>query len=179
MASSDHDSSQFLALQHFTCELSVVISADLIRIAEKLFAKKVISQYQLQKALLSPRVPSARASELVTQVIAQVRSNPEKFDIFLRALEGSDVSHKVVRDVREKYHENQSIEVSCPNCIYAWSRIISGTCSLWKMVGLGYHVLHVGIGTLLVSMATLNVTLRNLAVGIAAQFSGPHFLLAI
>ena len=103
------ESRQFLTLQHFTCELRTAISADLTKVAEKLFSKRVISQAQLEKAQLSTIVVSVRASELVTQVVAQVKVDLEKFDVFLEVLEESDVPQKVVTDVREKY---ESFEVS-------------------------------------------------------------------
>ena len=108
-------SSQFLALQHYTCELSIAISLNLIKVAEKLFAKEVISQAQLKKALLSTRVEDERASELVIQVLDQVEVGPEKFNAFLQTLEESSVSHKLVtlvREVHKKYEEKQIIEVS-------------------------------------------------------------------
>ena len=56
------ESRQFSTLQHFTCELSTAIYADLTKVAEKPFAK-VISPVQLEKALLSSSVPSIRASD--------------------------------------------------------------------------------------------------------------------
>ena len=71
----------------------------------------MILQAQLENALLSPSIPSVRASELVAQVSTQVKLDPEKFSAFLEALEKSDVSQKLVRDVREKY-ENHIIIIT-------------------------------------------------------------------
>ena len=66
-----NDSSQFLALQHCAYELRIAISADITRVAEKLFAKKVISQLSsVRKGKII--VVSVRASEPwpVTQDVA-------------------------------------------------------------------------------------------------------------
>ena len=93
---------EYLTLQHFGCELSTAISADLTQVATKLFSRKVISLTQLNEAQLQTKTKQERASELVTQVIVQVRVYPEKYDAFLKALEESDVQ-KVVKDVHHKY----------------------------------------------------------------------------
>ena len=111
MAVSNY-SVEFLTLQHFTSELSIAISADLTKVGLKLFAKKVISQVHLEKALLPTTVVSERAGELVTQVIAQVRLDSERFDIFLEVLKESAISQKVLRDVHQKYEENKASVIS-------------------------------------------------------------------
>ena len=111
--STSYQNVEFLTLQHFTSELSIAISADLTKVAEKLFAKRVISQAQLEEALQLYREESKRASRLVTQALSQIRLDPEKFDVFLKVLEESDVSKKMLTDVHEKYEGNQNIEVNC------------------------------------------------------------------
>ena len=66
---------------------------------------------QLREAQLPSTIEEERASKLVAQVTAQVRSSPEKYDAFLEALEECAVSQKVVSDVRKKHKENQQNEV--------------------------------------------------------------------
>ena len=94
---------EYLTLQHFMCELSTAISADLTKVASKLFAKRVITLTQLHEAQLQTRTKQERASELLTQVITQVRFHLEKFDTFVNALKESDIPPKVVNNLHEKY----------------------------------------------------------------------------
>ena len=139
--STSYQNVEFLTLQHFTSELSIAISADLTKVAEKLFAKRVISQAQLEEALQLYREESKRASRLVTQALSQIRLDPEKFDVFLKVLEESDVSKKMLTDVHEKYEGNQNIEV---NCDTQWIPSILTTCIIivWSIVMTLYKVVH-------------------------------------
>ena len=83
--------------------MSTAISVDLTQVVPKLFSKRVITGTQLHEAQLQSRTEQERANKLVAQVISQVRFFPEKFDLFVNALEESDVSPKVVKDLRKKY----------------------------------------------------------------------------
>ena len=96
-----------LVLRHFTCELSLAISADLCQVVTKLFAKYVISPEQHREAMLETKTKQNRASELVINVITHVRSTPKKYCIFLQALRESDIEQKVVKDVHDKYEEEK------------------------------------------------------------------------
>ena len=106
-----YQNTEYLVLQDFMCELSTAISADLTLVVLKLFSNRVITQTQLQEAQLQTRTKQERANELVTQVIAQVRINSEKFDHFIKALEECGVCQKEVKDLREKYKKNKTSQV--------------------------------------------------------------------
>ena len=60
-----YQNTEYLVLQHFTCELSTaIISADLTLVAPRLFAKRVITETQLQEAQLQSKTEKERATKL-------------------------------------------------------------------------------------------------------------------
>ena len=105
-----------LVLQQSLCALTTAIIADLTQVASRLFEKHVISRAELRRAQLSTRPIDERANELVTQVLDQVKLNPEKFDAFMNALQESDVQQSVIRDVQDKY-KDQKTKVYITNLI--------------------------------------------------------------
>ena len=63
----------------------------------------MITETQLQEAQLQSKTEKERATKLVTQVISQVRFYPEKYAVFLKALEESDLPQ---RDVHKRYEQS-------------------------------------------------------------------------
>ena len=66
----------------------------------------MITETQLQEAQLQSKTEKERATKLVTQVISQVRFYPEKYAVFLKALEESDLPQKILRDVHKRYEQS-------------------------------------------------------------------------
>ena len=103
---------EYLVLQQSLCALARAIAADIIQVASRLFEKQLISLADLEEARKTDKIKHDRANELVIQVIAQVRFYPEKYQIFLKVLEESDVHKSVLRDVHNNYEEKKKIKVT-------------------------------------------------------------------
>ena len=95
-------------LLQFTAVLTAAIALDLFKVVSKLFKAGLISQAQFRAAHLQTKGDQQKASELVTQIIEQVKQQPDKFAVFLRVLEAAGVSQRVVRDVRMQYEANRA-----------------------------------------------------------------------
>ena len=95
-------------LLQFTAILTAAIAPVHLKVVNKLFKAGLISQAQLRAAHLQTKGNHEKASELVTQIIEEVKQQPDKFAVFLRALEEAGVSRRVVRDVRMQYEVNQA-----------------------------------------------------------------------
>ena len=107
-AASDHNV-ESLTLRQSLTTLTTAVSTDLPRVANKCAEKELISLQQLRRAQIQSITEYERSSELVGGVIDQVETDPQKFWSFLGILEESGMFESVVRDVQNKYAENQDV----------------------------------------------------------------------
>ena len=89
--------------------LTTAVSTDLVSVANKCAGNELISLEQLGKAQVQSKTEYERASELVYAVIHQVSVDPTKFDVFLGILEESRMFTTMVREVRNKFADNQEV----------------------------------------------------------------------
>ena len=107
-AAASNQNAESLTLRQSLTTLTTAVSTDLPRVANRCCEVGLISTEQLEEAHVQMKTPSTRANELVRRVIDQVSVDKQKLQQFLGILEESGMFESVVRDVQNKYTENQA-----------------------------------------------------------------------
>ena len=108
VAAGSNQNVESLTLRQSLTTLTTAVSGDLPRVANRCFEVGLISTEQLEEAHQQKNLYS-RANGLMRRVIDQVTLNPRKFQSFLNILEESGMFESVVREVQNKYAENQDV----------------------------------------------------------------------
>ena len=100
---------EVVTLRQCTDKLATGISLELIRLANKLFQESLVSE-SLVEIVHSGQDPAYdKATKLVNEVRSIVGVShrpPEKFEVFLNALNESTLLQDIVKLVRKKYKDN-------------------------------------------------------------------------
>ena len=92
--------------------LSGGLSADLLKVSNKLFEVEMVPPKLVQTMQLPSRDDYDKATELVQQVTTVVENCPEKFNVFMGILAEFQWLSYLVEVVQEQYEINQKNEVS-------------------------------------------------------------------
>ncbi len=94
---------EYLTLSESTSLLAGGVSQYPLKVAQKCFEKRLISEHQIRSVQQQGKDDYQKASELVTSVTTKVQDFPEKFHVFMRILHEFPSLGDVVREVNEKY----------------------------------------------------------------------------
>lgn len=92
-------------LVSITDKLTAAIAQSPLIVAEKCFAKHLISRGLLSLVQLSSIGDAEKASQLVLTIITCVQSFPEKYDVFVKILQESPWLESLVKLIQKTYYE--------------------------------------------------------------------------